>query len=59
MGKNQFAKAFPDTYVKLAGYSDKLDSGFVLDIGSIPEGAKIGDWITVQGETTLILPRSL
>ena len=37
--------------------SYKLDSVFPLEISKIPEGAQIGDWITVEGEPTLILPR--
>ena len=37
--------------------SYKLDSVFPLEISDIPEGAQIGDWITVTGEPTLILPR--
>ena len=35
----------------------KLDSVFPLRISKIPESAQIGDWITVEGEPDLILPR--
>ena len=41
-----------ETYI---GY--KLDSVFSLKISNIPGGAQIGDWITVKGEPTLVLPR--
>jgi hypothetical protein len=35
----------------------KLDSIFPLKIDEIPEGAKIGDWVTLKGFPVLRLPR--
>ena len=36
----------------------KLNSVFPVKISSIPEGAKIGDWITIEGEASIIFPWS-
>lgn len=34
----------------------RLNSIFPVEVSELPEGAKIGDWVTVQGEAEIVLP---